>query len=90
MDMVNDYATRGENLVENYEKGLKEHIDSHKAILDRRHQNLVKMFEKAQTDRAKTSKSVGKRHVEGMKAQWEAHQKALSEKMAAAMAACTE
>lgn len=90
MDMVNDFAIRGNSLVESYEKGLQEHIDSHEANLDRRHQNLVKMFEKAQANRAKTSKSVGKRHVEGMKEQWEAHQKALSEKMAAAMTACTD
>ena len=90
MDMVNDFAVRGNSLVESYEKGLQEHIDSHEAHLDRRHQNLVKTFEKAQIDRAKTSKSVGKRHVEGMKAQWEAHQKALTGKMATAMAACTE
>ena len=90
MDMANDYKIQGTSLVESYEKGLQDHIDSYKANNERRHQNLVKVFEKAQTDRATTSKSVIRRHVQGMNAQWETHQKALMGRMAAALAACRE
>lgn len=89
-DIVNDYAIRGNSLVESYEKGLQDHIELREAHFNRRHQNLVKMFEKAQIDRAKISKSVVQGRVERMKAQWETNQKALMGKMAAALAACTE
>ena len=88
--MVNDYAIRGNSLVESYKKGLQDHIDLREAHHNRRHQSLVKMFEKAQRDRATTSKSVVQGSVERMKAQWETNQQALMGKMAAALAACTE
>ena len=50
----------------------------------------MKMFEKAQIDRATTSKSVVQGRVERMEAQWETNQKALMGTIAAALAACTE
>ena len=89
-DMVNDYAIRGNSLVESYKKGLQDHIDAREANYNQRHQNLVKMFEKAQLDRARTSKKVVQGRVERMQAQWEMHNKALMGKMAAALAACPE
>ena len=88
--MVNDYAIRGNSLVESYKKGLQDHIDLREAHYNQRHQNLVKMFEKAQRDRATTSKSVVQGSAERMKVQWEMNQQALMGKMAAALAACTD
>ncbi len=88
--MVTDFASHGNRLIEGYEQGLQEHIDSCRANNDRRHQNLKKMFEKAQADRATTSKAVVKRRVQDVKAQWETQQEALMAKMAAALAACAE
>lgn len=89
-DIVTDFASRGNSLVESYEKGLQDEFDSHRANNDRRHANMVKTFEKAQAGRAATSKAVVKSHVQDMKAQWEIRQQALMGKMAAAMAACAE
>lgn len=88
--MVVDFERRGNSLVEGYEKGLQDYIDSHRANNSRRHQDLVKIVEKAQAARATISKAVVKRHVRDMKAQWETQQEALMEKMSAALAACTE
>ncbi len=88
--MVTDFTSHGHRLVESYEKALQEQIDSDKANNDQRQQKLVKMFEKAQADRAMTSKAVGKRHVQEMRAQWETQQEALMKEMASALEACTE
>lgn len=86
--MVTDFANRGNKLVEGYEKGLQDYINSCRTNIDRRHHDLVKIFEKAQKDRAVTSRAVAERRVQDMKAQWETQQEALMEKMAAALAAC--
>ena len=86
--MVTDFANRGNNFVDGYEHGLQDYIDYCRANIDRRHQDLVKIFEKAQEDRAMTSRAVAKRRVQDMKTQWETQQEALKGKMAAALAAC--
>lgn len=88
--MVTDFKSRGNSLVEAYKKGLEGHIDSHRADNDRRRQTLVGVFEKAQADRATTSKGVVKHRVQDMKAQWETKQEVLKGKMVAALAACVE
>lgn len=89
-DMVTDFASNGNRLIENYKKGRQEYIDSLRANSETRHQNLVKMFEKAQADRARTSKAVVKWQVGDMKAQWQTRQEALMGSVAAALAACAE
>ena len=89
-DMVRDFASHGNGLVNRYEKALRERIDSHEAYNDRKRQNLAKIFEKAKADVATTSKSVSKRHVQNMQAQWKAHQEALMGKVTAALEACAE
>ena len=88
--MVTDFASRGKNLIEGYERGLQEHIDARKADHDLMHQHLVKVFTKAQADRARTFTAVAKRSVRNIKAQWEEQQEALKREMAAALAACAE
>lgn len=88
--MVTDYANHGKNLIEGYERGLQEHIDARKADHDLMHQHLVKVFMKAQADRARTFTVVAKHSVRDIKAQWEKQQEALRREMAAALAACAE
>lgn len=88
--MVTDFARHGNRLVESYEKGLQDYVDSHKANNDRTRQTLVKVFQKAQADRGMTSKAVVKRNVQNMKARWETQQAVLREKMATALAACAQ
>ena len=89
-DMVSDYSSSGNRLIEGYEKGRQDHIDSRRANSDRRHQKLVEVFEEAQADRERISNRVVPWHIRGMKAQWEAQQEVLKGSMAAALAACTE
>ena len=88
--MVTDFANRGKNLIEGYERGLQEHIDARRADHDLMHQHLVKIFKKAQADRARTFTAVAKHSVRNIKAQWEEQQKALKREVAAALAACAE
>ena len=89
-DMVTDFANQGNRIVERYEKAQQEYFDLYKANNDQRHQNLVKMFEKAEADVAATSKAVAKGHVQKMHEQWKTRQEVLMRKMAAAFAACAE
>lgn len=88
--MVTDFKTRGNSLIEAYQKGLEDHFDSHRADNDRRHQTLVDILEKAQADRATTSKAVVKHHTQNLKARWDLKQQTLMGNMAAALAACAE
>lgn len=89
-DMVTDFASHGNRLIDAYEKGLEEYLDSLKANNDRTCHNLMKVFENAQRDRAVTSKAVLKQQVQNMKAQRERQQEAVMGRMAAALAACAE
>lgn len=79
-DMVTDFSNQGNRLVEGYEKALEEQIDSYRAHNDRRQLELVEVFEKAEADRATTSKAVTKRSVRSLQAQRETQQKALMSK----------
>ena len=88
--MVSDFASQGNSLIECYEKGLQDHLVSLRANKDRKHQNLEKVFEKAQADRAKTSRAMVESNVPDLKARWEAQQETLRRTMDAALAACGE
>ena len=88
--MVTDFANHGNNLVNGYEKALREQSDFHKANNDRRHQRLVKAFEKAQAEVATTSKAFINQNVHNMQSQWKSRQETLMRKMAAAVEACAE
>ena len=88
--MVTDYTNHGTRLVESYEKSLQEQLEFYRANNDRRNENLLKVFEKAQVDRAMTSKAVTHERVRDMKVQWQRQQEALGRSMAAAIEACVE
>lgn len=88
--MVTDFTRRGKRLIENYEKGLQNYVDTQRANNDRRYQELAKVFEKAQADRATTSKARVKWDIRNMKAQWERRQEVLMGNIDAVLAACTE
>lgn len=88
--MVTDFAKHGNNLVNGYEKAIREQSDFLQAKNDRRHENLVKVLEKARVDIAMTSKAVVKRNVHDMQAQWKGQQEALMRKMTVALEACAE
>ena len=90
LDMVTDFKTHGSALVNGYEKALQEQMTSERANYDQERQRLANIFQKAQADRAMTSKAMGKGHVRYMQAQWETQQEALKDKIAAAMEAFAE
>ena len=89
-DMVTDFAKHGNSLVDGYEKAVKERLGSHIEYNDRKRQDLIKIFEKAQADVARTSKAVTKPDVQKMHAEWKSHQEALMRQMNAALEACAE
>ena len=88
--MVTDFANHGNGLVGSYEKAIQERLGSHEAYSDRRRQDLIKVFLKAQGDVATTSKAFTKPQVQNMQAQWKTHQEALMRKVTAALEACAE
>ena len=88
--MVTDFANHGNGLVGSYEKAIQERLGSHEAYSDRRRQDLIKIFLKAQGDVATTAKAVTKPQVQNMQAQWKTHQEALMRKVTAALEACAE
>ena len=88
--MVTDFANHGNGLVGSYEKAIQERLGSHEAYNDRRRQDLIKIFLKAQGDVATTAEAVTKPQVQNMQAQWKTHQEALMRKVTAALEACAE
>ena len=88
--MVSDFAKHGNRLVDSYEKAIQERLSSHEAKNERKRQDLIKIFEKAQADVATTSKAVTKADVQNMHGQWKSHQEGLMSKMKAALEACTD
>ena len=89
-DMVTDFAKHGNSLVDSYEKAIQERLSAHKAYNDRKCQDLIKIFERAQADAARTSKEFTKHNVQNMHAQWKSHQEALTRQMNAALEACAD
>ena len=88
--MVTDFANRGNSLVDSYEKAIGEQLGSHKAYNDRKRQDLIKIFEKAQGDVARTSKAVTQPDVRELHAQWKSHQEGLMRQVNAALEACAD
>ena len=90
-DLVTDFEKHGKNLVESYGKGLQDELDSLEAKIDRKRQDLEKIYEEADADRARISKDFFEQPpVKEMKAQWEKQQEALMGSVAGALAACSE
>ena len=88
--MVTDFANGGNRLVDSYEKAIEERLGSHKAYNERKRQDLIKIFEQAQADVARTCKAVTKPDVRKLHAQWKSHQEGLMRQVKAALEACAD
>lgn len=90
-DLVTYFGKHGNNLVESYEKGLQDYFNSLEAKIDRRRQDMEKIYEEADAYRARISKKFFEQPpIEEMKAQWEKQQEVLMGSVAAALAACSK
>ena len=86
--MVTDFTNQGTRLVESFERGLEEQIEARRADNDHKCQELLRVIGKAQADQARTLKSVIKRPVKDLQAEWRRRQESLMNKVAAGLEAC--